>query len=100
VAGGARLDERASDLAIACAVASSFKNAICDPKTVIIGEVGLSGEVRAASRMDARVAEAAKLGFERCIVPLANARAAKGHDSLRVEGVATVGEALEIALGG
>ncbi|MBC7083803.1 MAG: DNA repair protein RadA [Firmicutes bacterium] len=100
VAGGARLDERASDLAIACAIASSFKNAICDPKTVIIGEVGLSGEVRAASRVDTRVAEAAKLGFERCIVPLANARAAEGHDSLRVEGVATVGEALEIALGG
>ncbi|MGE5593574.1 MAG: DNA repair protein RadA [Betaproteobacteria bacterium] len=100
VAGGARLDERASDLAIACAIASSFRNAICDPKTVIIGEVGLSGEVRAASRVDARIAEAAKLGFERCVVPLANAKAVKGDRGLRVEGVATVGEALEIVLGG
>ncbi|MCR4402619.1 MAG: DNA repair protein RadA [Firmicutes bacterium] len=100
VAGGARLDERASDLAIACAIASSFRNAVCDPKTVIIGEVGLSGEVRAASRVDARLAESAKLGFERCIVPLANARSVRSRDGLRVEGVATIGEALEIALGG
>ncbi|HHY31601.1 MAG TPA: DNA repair protein RadA [Firmicutes bacterium] len=100
VAGGARLDERASDLAIACAIASSFRNAICGPKTVVIGEVGLSGEVRAAGRADARIAEAAKLGFERCVVPLANAKALKGDRGLRVEGVATVGEALEIVLGG
>jgi len=100
VAGGARLDERASDLAIACAIASSFRNAICGPKTVVIGEVGLSGEVRAAGRVDARIAEAAKLGFERCVVPLANAKALKGDRGLRVEGVATVGEALEIVLGG
>lgn len=95
VAGGVRLDERSSDLAIACAVASSFRGAICDPNAVVIGEVGLSGEVRAVNRIEARAAEAKKLGFERCIVPLPNAKSPRGHTGIELEGAATIGEALD-----
>ncbi|MEW6227061.1 MAG: DNA repair protein RadA [Bacillota bacterium] len=99
VAGGVRLDERSSDLAVACAIASSFKNAVCNPKTVIIGEVGLSGEVRAASRIEARVAEAAKLGFDRCIIPVSNLKAMKSRSDVELVGVASISEAFEAALG-
>lgn len=99
VAGGVRLDERSSDLAVACAIASSFKNAVCNPRTVIIGEVGLSGEVRAASRIEARVAEAAKLGFDRCIIPVSNLKAMKSRSDVELVGVATINEAFEAVLG-
>ncbi|NLB72714.1 MAG: DNA repair protein RadA [Firmicutes bacterium] len=98
VAGGARLNEPATDLAVACAMASSFRNALCHPDTVIIGEVGLSGEVRAVNRMESRVAEAAKLGFKQCIIPAANRAVLADHDNLRVVQVRTISEALDHAM--
>jgi len=72
VAGGVRVDEPAVDLGIALAVASSHRERPVDASTVVVGEVGLGGEVRAVSRIAARVAEAAKLGFRRIVIPQAN----------------------------
>lgn len=100
IAGGARVDERALDLAVAAAVVSSFRDEPVPTGTAILGEVGLAGEVRAVPRFAARVTEAAKLGFTRLLVPRANLRTAQGRgsealpDSATLVGVADVGEAL------
>lgn len=75
VAGGMKLDEPAADLAICMAIASSLKNTPADQKTVVFGEVGLTGEVRGVSWFEQRVKEAKKLGFNRCIMPKSNAAA-------------------------
>jgi DNA repair protein RadA/Sms len=74
VAGGLRLAEPAIDLGIACAIASSVRGRAIDPKTVVFGEVGLAGEIRAVTLVEQRLAEAARLGFSRAIVPAQNAR--------------------------
>jgi len=72
IAGGMRITEPALDLAVTTAILSSFKNAALDNKTVLFGEVGLTGEIRAVNMAEQRVSEAAKMGFEVCILPLAN----------------------------
>ena len=72
VAGGVKLDEPAIDLAIAVSIASSFRDKPTRPTDCFIGEVGLTGEVRRVSRIEQRVQEAAKLGFERVILPANN----------------------------
>ena len=69
IAGGIRMTEPAVDLGILLAIASSYRDIVVDPKTVVFGEVGLSGEVRSVSMADLRVQEAEKLGFERVILP-------------------------------
>src|SRR5690625_7822565 len=69
VAGGIKLDEPAIDLAVAVSIASSFKGEACMPHDVLIGEVGLTGEIRRVSRIEQRVSEAAKHGFKRAIIP-------------------------------
>ncbi len=68
-AGGLSVEEPAVDLGIAIAVVASFRDRVVDPRTVLIGEVGLGGQVRAVSQMELRLKEAAKLGFKRAIVP-------------------------------
>jgi DNA repair protein RadA/Sms len=73
VAGGLRLAEPAIDLGVACAVASSARGRALDAHTVVFGEVGLAGEIRAVPLCDQRLAEAARLGFRRAIVPAQNA---------------------------
>jgi len=79
VAGGLRLAEPAIDLGVACAVASSARGRALDAHTVVFGEVGLAGEIRAVPLCDQRLAEAARLGFRRAIVPAQNAaHAARG----------------------
>lgn len=100
VAGGVRLDEPSIDLAIAVAIASSFRDAPAPPADVIIGEVGLTGEVRRVSRIEQRVSEASKLGFKRVIVPERNLGGWDIPDGIEVVGVNTVSEALEITIGG
>ena len=104
VAGGARVDEPALDLGIAVALASSFKEVPTDPSTVVLGEVGLAGEVRAVGQLERRLAEAARLGFTRCVAPKGSLAAWKraGGKSLDIHviGVATVEEGLEAALQG
>ncbi|MBN3948146.1 MAG: DNA repair protein RadA [Nostoc sp.] len=68
-AGGLNVEEPAVDLGIAIAIVASFRDRIVDPGTVLIGEVGLGGQVRSVSQMELRLKEAAKLGFKRAIVP-------------------------------
>ena len=75
VAGGLTLAEPASDLAVACAIVSSFRNRPVPKGTVVFGEVGLAGELRAVSRAELRLAEAERLGFTRCVMPRHNLRA-------------------------
>jgi DNA repair protein RadA/Sms len=69
VVGGIRVNEPAADLGLALAIASSFRSARVNPDLVAVGEVGLSGELRAVSQLDKRLAEAAKLGFKSCLLP-------------------------------
>lgn len=96
IAGGIRIQEPAVDLGIALALASSFKNKPIDDKNIAIGEVGLSGEVRGVSMIQARVQEAKKLGFTTCIVPSVNRDAVKNMDGIKIIGVKSVGEAIGI----
>ena len=74
VAGGVRISEPAADLGMILAVASSHLDKVIDPRTVVLGEVGLAGEVRRITHPELRVREAAKLGFTRCVIPAGNPR--------------------------
>jgi DNA repair protein RadA/Sms len=73
VAGGVEIDEPAVDLGIVAAIASSSRETVLDARTIFFGEVGLAGEIRGISQAEARIKEAGKLGFERCILPASNA---------------------------
>lgn len=96
VAGGVRVDEPAADLGVAVAVASSHRDRPVDAAAVAVGEVGLGGEVRAVSQIDRRIAEAAKLGFRRFILPRANlATIEETPAGLELTGVEHVADALE-----
>jgi DNA repair protein RadA/Sms len=96
VAGGVRLDEPAVDLGCIAAVASSFLDRPIDPHTLIVGEVGLAGEIRAVGQVEARVREGAKLGFKRCIVPQASRPQLPAMNEVEVVGVASLGDAWEV----
>lgn len=96
IAGGMRISEPAIDLAIVMALASSFKNSCIDGKTVIFGEVGLSGEVRSVSAAEQRVREAAKLGFKRCILPRTCLESVLSVPGIELIGVSNVREAIEL----
>jgi DNA repair protein RadA/Sms len=74
VTGGLKVGEPASDLGMALAIASSYRDAEVAPQTAAVGEVGLSGELRPAAQMDRRLSEAARLGFTRCIIPKTGAK--------------------------
>jgi DNA repair protein RadA/Sms len=93
--GGMTLDEPAVDLGIVAAVVSSFRNIPLNPHTIVFGEVGLAGEVRAAAQANLRVREAARMGFKRAIVPTNNLGGIEPDDRLEVIGVRSVVEALE-----
>lgn len=95
VAGGVRIDEPAVDLGIITSVASSFLDKAVDPKTVVIGEIGLTGEVRGVAQAELRIGEAAKLGFTRCIVPSGNKLSQK-RDGIELVAVSSIREALEV----
>jgi DNA repair protein RadA/Sms len=95
IAGGVRVSEPAVDLGVVLALASTARNKPIAADTVVVGEVGLSGEVRAVSQLAARVQEAASLGFKRCIVPSVDLERWKGTPpDLPLVGVESVGEAL------
>ncbi|CQR48549.1 hypothetical protein BN1058_02933 [Paraliobacillus sp. PM-2] len=98
VAGGVKLDEPAIDLAVAISIASSFKDQASKPDDVLIGEVGLTGEIRRVSRIDQRVQEAAKLGFKRAIIPAKNLEGWTIPSTIEVVGVNSVQEALQVTL--
>jgi DNA repair protein RadA/Sms len=95
VAGGMKLNEPAADLGMVAAVASSHLDKSISPQTMVIGEVGLAGEVRAIAQPEIRVREAAKLGFSRCILPAGNLRKVK-VEGVVLTGVSSVEEALEM----
>lgn len=96
VVGGLRIDEPAADLGVALAIASSFRDTPVDPELAVVGEVGLSGEVRSVGHLEQRVREAAKLGFARCLVPH-TARVPKLAD-LQLLTARTLEEAIDLAL--
>jgi DNA repair protein RadA/Sms len=98
VAGGARLTEPAADLGIAVAAASSYAERPVAADVVVIGEVGLTGEVRAVGGLEPRLAEAAGLGFSAAVVPRSNLVPGVPH-ALEVKGVASVDEALALLVG-
>jgi DNA repair protein RadA/Sms len=95
VAGGMRINEPALDLPIVTAILSSYKNKALDNKTVLFGEVGLTGEIRAVNLAEQRVAEAAKMGFEVCILPQANKEHIKTA-GIKLIGVKNIQEVLGI----
>lgn len=94
VAGGVRLGETATDLGIVAALASSHLDRPIPPDTLVIGEVGLAGEVRGVASPEIRVGEGAKLGFRRCILPRSSARKV-AVEGMEIVGVSSVQELLE-----
>ena len=98
IVGGMQAEEPGVDLGIMVAIVSNFKDKPVDPKTVVIGEVGLGGEVRAVSQAEKRIKEAARLGFKRAIVSHYNLRGLKLKEDIDVVGVNMVRDALNILL--
>jgi len=94
IAGGIRIDEPAVDLAICCAIASNFSDKFARNDTVVIGEVGLGGEVRSVNHIEKRIQEAAKLGFKRIILPTNNIKAIKAKADIEIVGVDNLGNTL------
>ena len=94
IAGGIRMNEPAIDLGIVMALVSSYRYRPVDEKTIVFGEVGLSGEVRAVNMPEQRVAEAKKLGFETCILPQVCMKMVKDIKGIRLIGVKSVNEAV------
>ena len=99
VAGGIRIDEPAADLGICVAMASSFANRLLLPKTIVFGEVGLSGEVRAVGQAELRVREAARLGFQHVLLPRKNFSQLAGMEfGLELLPAETLSEALSLVM--
>ncbi len=98
IAGGIRLNEPAADLGIVMAIASSYKNRPIAEDVIVFGEVGLSGEVRAVSMPEQRVAEAKKLGFTTCVIPEVSVKSLGKAEGVRIIGVKSVGEAISAGL--
>ena len=90
IAGGMRVSEPATDLAVVMAVISSFRNSPVDKDTAAFGEVGLSGEIRAVSMCERRVLEAQKLGFTRVILPKANHKSLSDIKGIEITEVSTL----------
>ena len=98
VVGGLRVGEPAADLALACAITSSFRDVPVADDLAIIGEVGLSGELRAVSQLETRLKEAAKLGFRRCLVSQSRSLDKLKLPDVEILGARTLAQALETAL--
>ena len=96
IAGGLRMNEPALDLAIVMAVISSLKDKPVNPRTIIFGEVGLAGEVRAVPMAEQRVNEAKKLGFETCILPKTSLDKMRKMEGIRMVGVENIREAISL----
>ncbi len=95
VVGGVKIDEPAADLGIAIAIASSFKDIAIPGDTIIIGELGLGGEVRGVSRVDSRLKEAARLGFKNAIIPKDNIKDSSRIKSLKMTDVSSLAETID-----
>jgi DNA repair protein RadA/Sms len=91
------VDEPAVDLGVLMAIASSFCNRSFDASTVVIGEVGLGGEVRGVLRIESRIKEAIQMGFKRCIIPKRNLKGLNNHDNstkIHIQSVEWVDDAI------
>jgi DNA repair protein RadA/Sms len=97
IVGGLRITEPAADLAVAVAIASSYRNQRVQPDMALVGEVGLSGELRSISQLERRLGEAAKLGFQRSLYP--STSAPPKVDGLVLNDVRSVADAVDLALG-
>ena len=96
IAGGMKINDPSTDLGVVCAIASSFRDRPIDAKTVIIGEIGLAGEIRGVRNMNQRIKEAAKLGYTRAIVPKSNYKKELGELGVDIMYVASIREALNL----
>lgn len=96
IAGGMRISEPSLDLGIAMALVSSMKERPIDDETIVFGEIGLSGEVRAVNMTKQRIAEAVKLGFKQCVLPRVSLKELKQVSGIELMGVATIADALRI----
>lgn len=100
VAGGIKIEDPAADLAVCAVIASSFREQVVMPGTVVLGEVGLSGEIRSISQAATRINEAQKLGFKHCVLPKNSIKNLKLKTSdMEIIPVSTLKEALDIILG-
>jgi DNA repair protein RadA/Sms len=95
VAGGVYLEEPAADLGVVVAIASSLKNSVVEPHTMVIGEVGLGGEIRAVPQIEKRLTEAAKLGFKHAVAPKLAMKGLHQPTGIQVVAVEKVDEALD-----
>ena len=99
VVGGLRLDEPATDLAVSMALVSSLKDVPISDDAILFGEIGLAGEIRSVNHMEARITEAARLGFQKCIVPYHNFKQISQHfHDMQIIGVKQIREAFEAAI--
>jgi DNA repair protein RadA/Sms len=98
IAGGLKLDDPGIDLSIACSILSSYENVVINPKTVCIGEIGLSGEIRGVQRVQQRLSEAKKLGFKEALVSKYAVKGIKS-EGLRITPVERIDEAFTFLFG-
>ena len=96
VTGGVKIVEPSADLAIAAALASSFLDKPVDKKTTLIGEIGLTGEIRAVGHVQARIKEAAKMGFTKCLVPGSTIKQLSGIKEMTFESISFLKSAVEV----
>jgi DNA repair protein RadA/Sms len=98
--GGIRVEEPAADIGLLTAIASSVRNVVVDPQVLLLGEVGLGGELRSVSHVDNRLAEAAKMGFKRVVVPKGNAKTIRNNPDIETLVMDNVQDVLEAVLEG
>jgi DNA repair protein RadA/Sms len=98
MAGGLKITEPAVDLAVCCSIVSSLQDRQIDPATVVIGEVGLGGEVRSVSQIEKRIQEAAKIGFKRVFIPRNNLKSLSNISTIKIIDVENIFEAITLAL--
>lgn len=99
IVGGLKVIEPAVDLGIITTIASSFREVPVDPKIFVFGEAGLSGEIRAVAQAEARIKEAAKIGFKKAVIPIGNASKLRDNEDIIIIGVKDIEECLEAVLG-
>jgi DNA repair protein RadA/Sms len=98
IAGGVRVDDPAVDLAVATAIVSSFRDVPADSQTVVVGEIGLGGEIRTVAQAEQRVAEAAKLGFKTFVLPSSNMKKLPARAGIDLRGVANVAAGVDAVI--
>ncbi|MBI5789757.1 MAG: DNA repair protein RadA [Candidatus Schekmanbacteria bacterium] len=99
IVSGMKVDEPAADLGISCAIISSFRNHPLDHDWIVMGEIGLGGEIRGVSSLETRLKEASKLGFKRAVVPRGNLEKLKVNLPMEIHGVHLLSEAIELLAG-